>query len=55
MDALKLAAGVKAVLAHINVTRGWGSNRLGLAQMEQESDARSQQQYQDHAAESSFV
>ena len=52
LDALKLTAGFKAALAH---THRRGSNRPGLAQMEQKSDARGQQQHQDHPPESSLV
>ena len=44
-----------ATIEVMKVTRGWEPNRLGLAQTEQESDARGQQQHQDHAPKSSFV
>ena len=50
MDALKPAADVKAALAHINEGRDpW------LLPMQQESDARGQQQRQNHTPETSLV
>jgi hypothetical protein len=55
VDALKLAAAFKAALEHMNVIHRRESSRRALAQMEEESGSRGQQQQQDYAPESSLV